>query len=517
MISATSHPREAERLAELHALLVLDTAREPGFQALTALARGIAGYEIALIGLVDDDRQWFKACDGPFCATETPRGLAFCAWTILGEEPLVIPDLSADPRFAANPLVTGPPFIRAYCGMPLAPSAGLPVGTLCLLHTEPHEPTAEQLAQLRQVAAAATALLRSRARSEAVSMMSHELRNTLQGIVGMAGVLAATPGLPPKVTTRLRMMDEAAGQLTRLVNDSLEYARLEAGAVTLENAPYSPAAELDAVLALLRPQAEAKLVALSASVGPEVPVEVTGDAGRLRQVLLNLVGNAIKFSPGAAVSVVLRAAPGRLLFSVRDSGIGMTPAQMARLFERFGQADASTARRFGGSGLGLVICRRLVALMDGRIEVESEPGTGTEFRFDVAAPAANASPAAPPPAVATGLRILLAEDTPVVRMVTMHALRGMGHEVELAADGEEAVAAAAGGGFDLVLMDLEMPRLGGMDATRRIRALAGARGHVRILGLTAERSEATDAACREAGMDGVLHKPLRPAQLAAAL
>jgi signal transduction histidine kinase len=521
MIKAGPHPREAERLAELHALLVLDTPREPGFEALTEAARRMSGYDVAVVSLIDAERQWLKACAGPLDASSTGRDVAFCAWTILGAEPLIVRDARADPRFAGNPLVTGPPFIRAYCGIPLAPSEGLPVGTLCLLHGAPRSPTPVQLALLYDLARVATDLLRQRARSEAVAVMAHEIRSSLHGVIGLARMVAAAPGLPAVAEGHAELLSGTSEHLMRVVNDALDYARIEAGRVVLEAVPYNPSAELASVLSLLKPQADAAGVGLVPEVAAGVPARVIGDAARLRQVLLNLVGNAIKFAPGGSVSVSLRAAAeGRLRFVVRDAGIGMSGPEVARLFETFGQAEASTARRFGGSGLGLVICRRLVALMGGDIAVQSEPGAGTTITFDIAAAPDAAQDRVAHDAPAPGdrpLRVLVVDDVAVVRLVTMHALLGLGHAVAAAEHGAAAVAAVARQPFDVVLMDLEMPVMNGFAATRAIRALPAPASSVRILGLTAEQSEEAAAACRDVGMDGVLWKPIRPAELGAAL
>jgi signal transduction histidine kinase/CheY-like chemotaxis protein len=457
-----------------------------------------------------------------FTGCGTSRDVALCAWTILSDKPLLAPDVSLDPRFARHPLVVGPPFIRAYCGFPLMPTPGLAIGTLCVLNDKPAQLDAEQLAQLGSLAELTTDLLRQRARNETVAVISHEIRSSLYGVIGLANMLCDAVGLPAEAAGHAKVLGQAGGHLLQLTTDALEFTRIEAGRLTLEQIEFEPAAEITAVLAMLRAQAEAGGVRLAFELAPGVPSRVVGDPGRLRQVLLNLCGNAIKFAAGGSVSVALSAMPGpRLRFEVRDTGIGMAPEALAKLFEVFGQAEASTARRYGGSGLGLVICRRLVELMGGSILVDSVPGRGSTFRFDIEVAAASAARA--PELVgrvaeaAAPRNILLAEDTEVIRLVTTNMLRRLGHEVELAADGREAVAALVGGRFDLVLMDVNMPEMDGIAATRSIRARPGAGPRVPILGLTADDSDQAVTACLAAGMDGVLRKPVTAPKLAAAL
>ncbi|KAI9015948.1 sensor histidine kinase and response regulator of a two component complex [Hyaloraphidium curvatum] len=511
------HPREAERLAELAALRVLDSAPEPSFTRIVTLAKRITGYRIALVSLVDTNRQWFKACAGPLEACETGRDVSFCGHAILGTDPFIVEDSSKDPRFASNPLVTGEPFVRAYCGIPLVVGSGLPVGTLCLLHDSPRRPTPEQLESMEDLAAVTAEALRNRARAETVSVMSHEVRSPLSGIVGLAWLLQESlkeaPGAPPDALAHAKLLGSSADHLLRVVNDVLEFSRLDAGKLPLEDLPYDVRAEAATVLGLLAAQASKSGTDLSLDVADGVPQRVRGDAGRLRQVLLNLLGNAVKFSPGRPVSLSITPdGPDRLHFSVRDGGIGMPPEAVSRLFEAFGQADASTARMYGGSGLGLVICRRLVGLMGGgTISVESEQGRGSVFSFSIAAEGCPPEPEAPKAnghaADAGKRRVLVADDNPTNRLVAEHMLRRLGHTVSSACDGLQAVELASSTAFDLVLLDLQMPSMGGREAAREIRKLPGGAG-ARIWALTGEDPAEVREGCEEAGMDGVLGKPV---------
>jgi CheY-like chemotaxis protein/HPt (histidine-containing phosphotransfer) domain-containing protein/anti-sigma regulatory factor (Ser/Thr protein kinase) len=283
------------------------------------------------------------------------------------------------------------------------------------------------------------------------------------------------------------------------------------------------------VLSLQAAAAADKQLRLTASLDAALPARVMGDPGRVRQVLMNLVDNAIKFTSAGSVEISVRRDGARMDFAVRDTGPGIGPALRRRLFRRFQQADAGTARRHGGSGLGLMICRRLVGLMGGTIGLESEPGSGSVFRFDLPlreapadAPVEPASPAAAPlPPRRAGeapfARLLLAEDSEASQLVAAAILRKAGYEVDLVRDGESAVEAAAGGSYDAILMDVRMPGLDGHAATRRIRALPGPAGRVRILALTASAMPADMERSRAAGMDAHLTKPVDRAGLLGAV
>ncbi len=382
--------------------------------------------------------------------------------------------------------------------------------------------TERVLAEARDAAEAG-----ARARTEFLAVVSHEIRTPLNAVIGLSGLLQSSP-LSPGQAEHARLIREAGDHLLSLVNDILDFASLDAGKLALAEAPLDPRAETMAVLDLMRPEAHAKGLALLADIAPEVPARALGDAGRLRQILLNLVGNAVKFTPAGTVRVGLRLLDGagpdrlRLGFEVSDTGIGIPPEGQGRLFSAFSQVDSSTSRRFGGTGLGLAICRQLIERMGGSIRVESAPGEGSRFAFDIRlrAAAAPARPAAGPmalPPLARRLDVLIAEDNPTNRLVLSHWLEHMGHAVAVAADGAEAVAAVRERRFDLIVMDVMMPGMDGLAATRAIRALPGAAGRIPIIGLTASAMPEDEAACRAAGMDGYERKPVRPERLPGAI
>jgi signal transduction histidine kinase/DNA-binding NarL/FixJ family response regulator len=391
---------------------------------------------------------------------------------------------------------------------------GMAVRTFTDITEQPHQ--AQVLAAARDAAEAAT-----RTRTEFLAVMSHEIRTPLNGVIGVAGLLEEME-LGPAQRDYVRLIRQSGDHLLELINDILDFSRLEAGRVELEAVDFDPAALTEGIATMFQAQAAAK--GLELTVHADAP-PVTGDPARLRQILLNLVGNAVKFTAEGSVWIGLAAeqADGgmvRLTFRVADSGIGMDQAAIDKAFQAFTQMDGSISRRYGGSGLGLAICRQLLALMGGTIQVDSEPGVGSTFSFGVtlkaaAAPAETVAEAAGPDQ--RPLRVLLAEDNPTNRLVATHLLERMGHRAEAVENGAEAVAAAACGQYDLILMDVMMPEMDGLTATRIIRERETSGRRMAIVGLTAGSAQESLAACIEAGMDTVTTKPVTPGRLRAAI
>ena len=374
------------------------------------------------------------------------------------------------------------------------------------------------LVQARQEAEAA-----SRSKSEFLANMSHELRTPLTSILGFSHLIGRGGGLSEADRSHLDLIRSAGETLLAVVNDILDFSKLEAGALQLTTETF-PVAELGrGVVALLGAQADAKDLTLTCDA-PE-GLYLSGDAARLRQVLLNLVSNAVKFTERGEVAVNLNVEPDGdrawLSVEVRDTGVGLDPAQIDRMFDRFTQADGSVSRRYGGTGLGLSISRRLVEMMGGEIGAESDGRTGSTFRFRVPLSAVE-SPAetrAPqnPAAPDRRLRVLLAEDNAANRALIAALTAQLDIELHMVENGAQAVSAIQSEDYDLVLMDMQMPVMDGPSASRAIRGLSGPASRTPIVALTANVLPEQIEQCRASGMEGHVAKPVDPRTLFAAI
>jgi signal transduction histidine kinase/AmiR/NasT family two-component response regulator len=358
----------------------------------------------------------------------------------------------------------------------------------------------------------------NRAKSDFLAVMSHEIRTPLNAVMGFATLLSETR-LDDAQRGYLGTITSEGARLSSLINDILDFTKIEQGRLALERLPFAPAETAHEVLRLLSGKAQEKKIELRLEAQLAGPLLVAGDPLRFRQVLVNLVDNAIKFTPRGSVTVFLdwdaprHPQPGRLGVRVRDTGIGIPREKLDRLFQMFVQADSSTTRRYGGTGLGLAICQRLVMLMGGKISVQSS-AQGSEFSFDlplplVAPPAELAAPetiAASPNARRP--RVLIVDDMETNRFLLEVFLRKHGFEPQLASGGAEAIRLAAQNQFDAILMDLQMPDLDGFTAAQRIREAETEGQHTPIIALTASIAKGTRERCLAAGMDEHLTKPL---------
>jgi signal transduction histidine kinase/CheY-like chemotaxis protein len=556
---------EAARLQALRECAILDTAPEPEYDDLVALAASICATPLAAISLIDDARQWFKARVG-IDARETSRELSFCAHTICqpGGEPLVVDDASADERFATYANVACAEGLRFYAGVPLVTQDGAAIGSLCVADLRPRRMGDKELVALRTLgrhlinalelrrlvrrqAVTIADLERTRraldearmaaerateAKSRFLASMSHEIRTPLNAILGMTTLLADLPleGEARECSDTIRSSGEI---LLGLVNDILDLSKIESGRLVLDPAPFDPADIVRRSADCLRGAARAKDLSLELRIAPEIPARVVGDSVRLRQILVNLLANAIKFTARGGVVVEASLAPASdsgapvLAFAVSDTGIGIAPDRVVNLFNDYAQAEASTARHYGGTGLGLAISKRLAEAHGGRIWVESTPGQGSTFRFTFAVRPSPAGADEAPPAVAPALdrgfaaahplEVLVADDNPVNLRVAGLLLERLGYRPAFARDGEDALRQLHARRFDLLLLDIEMPVLDGVATAARVREEFAEASRPRVVALTGHAVADERRRLAVAGMDDHLCKPLRVEQLVAQL
>ncbi|MBM3725139.1 MAG: response regulator [Acidobacteria bacterium] len=372
-----------------------------------------------------------------------------------------------------------------------------------------------------------TAEMGARAKSQFLANMSHELRTPMNAVVGMS-TLMMDMDMTPDARECLALIRTSADAQITLINDILDLSKIEAGKLEIERLPFNLVRCVRDSTAMLAVTAREKGVPLVTQVDPSAPEWVLGDVTRVRQVLINLLTNAVKFTTSGEVNISVASRDGELWFSVKDTGIGIPPDRLDRLFQPFSQVDSSTTRRYGGTGLGLAICRKLVDLMGGRIWVDSEPGTGSNFQFVI--PAIVAREPGAEDRDMTGplleldrqlaqrhpLRILLAEDNAVNQRVCVRMLERMGYRVDIAWNGAEALDALSKQTYDVVLMDVQMPEMDGLEAARRIRQMWPGAGP-RLVAITANALESDRKACFDAGMDDYLTKPINVHQLRDAL
>jgi signal transduction histidine kinase len=526
-------PNEQERLRALEKYDILDTLPEREFDNLTRLASYITGSPIALISLLDEHRQWFKSRIG-LGARQTPRNISFCQHAIMSNELFEVPDAMSDRRFRKNPLVTKDPNIRFYAGYPLQTSEGYNLGTLCVIDNHPKALNEEQRQMMRYLAEATISLIEARKtnqdlakviryKNEFLSNVSHEIRTPMNAILGFSELLQRTD-LTEEQTTHLEAISSAANNLLVVINDILDLSKNEAGSLELRLAPMNPRQVIKQTIQLISQMAFEKRLNLRFIVDPSIPRQVLGDAPRLNQIVLNLLGNALKFTQKGSISVRLECLDQtehdiQIRLSVQDTGPGIPPQNLERIFQRFEQGNEEHDRQTMGTGLGLAIVRMLAELHRGKTWAESTVGEGSTFyctlRYQLVDPASqpdNTPEKSMEEDHSTTLlehkRILLAEDNVLNQKLASFALKKLGVELIIANHGQEVLDLLQERAFDLIMMDLEMPVLDGYQTSRIIREEMGL--DIPIIACTAHVLAEEKERCEAIGMNGFITKPYKP-------
>jgi len=538
---------EIQRLQVLGEYDILGTPPEEAYDDLVHLAAFVCGAPMATICLVGRERNWYKAATG-FIPVQLATGIETAPHSLCDHamrnpgDVFVVEDASADPRFLNEPTVVGEPFVRFFAGSPIVNAEGFTLGALCIQSPRPGTLDEDRKTALkaltRQVAAQMElrrACLRltgqsaelakalesaeasSRAKSTFIGNISHEIRTPLNGVLGMTELLASTV-----LTERQRKFVETirgSGQgLLGVLNDVLHFSEFNVDSKELHPVRTVVPTLIDEMIGLMLPAAEAKGVKLHYEVDPHLTMPVWVDSLRLRQILTNLLGNAIKFTPWGAVTLrVSQVDPGHqtvvIRFSVEDTGIGIPEENLDTIFEAFVQADGSSVRAYSGAGLGLSISRRLARMMNSDIEVTSRLGKGSTFSFELDLELVTDGF----PTKGPSRSVLVVEDNEINSLVISAMLEDKGCLVRCVPSGLEAIEILKNHHFDMVFMDIHMPGMDGVTATRRFRELEPKEGRTPIVAVTASALAEDENRCREAGMDGFLRKPINEQVIGIAL
>ncbi|WP_367897826.1 response regulator [Leptospira sp. WS58.C1] len=532
---------EDERVHALKRYRILDTLPEEKYDGIIKAASLICGTPIALVSLIDSERQWFKARMG-LNVKETPRQISFCQFAVYENKVLVVEDALNDDRFRENPLVLNEPNIRFYAGAPLRTPDGYVLGTLCVLDTQPKKISEVEIQALEALANSVVSFMELDAKSQsliqlqAVALelqkakeqffinMNHELRTPVHGILGMVDLLHQTED-PELHKEYLNSLTESSEHLIRLINDVIDFSKAESGSLHFSFKEFDMISLLERYAEEASDKAFKKGLAFKTIFPPaRESIDVKSDSIRIRQILSNLVSNALKFTEKGGITVELELRSESEIditvsLSVKDTGIGIETNRMAALFEAFSQTDISTSRKYGGTGLGLSLCKRICKALDWNIFAESELGRGSRFVLEMTLPKADLSEKIK---IAESknrsnfdfsehreLKVLVAEDNPVNQKLIQKMLEKLGLQCTIVSNGIDALAYWEEKDVDLLLLDIQMPELSGLETARILKKKPGTKKVPWIIAVTAHDSPEDRKACAEAGMDDYLGKPFR--------